>query len=59
MLPVSLSPNHPRLSGGARAAMGSSPLTQPPAHSLLPRCPILTIAETGEQVIENNGRNIP
>jgi len=59
MLPVSLSPNHPRLSGGARAALGSSPLTQPPAHSLLLLCPMLTFSEAGEQVIENNGRNIP
>ena len=56
---LSLSPNHPRLSGGARAALGSSPLTRPPAHSLLPRCPMPTFSETGDQVIENNGRNIP
>ena len=59
MIPVSLSPNHPRLSGGARAALGSSPLTRPPAYALLPRCPMLIISEADEQVTENNGRNIP
>ena len=59
MLFLSLSPNHPRQSGDARAALGSSPLTRLPAHSLLPLCPMLTISEAGEQVTENNGRNIP
>ncbi len=59
MLSLSLSPNHPRLSGGARAALGSSPLTQPLAHSLLPFGPMLIISEAGGPVTENNGRNIP
>ncbi len=59
MLSLSLSPNHPRLSGGARAALGSSPLTQPPAHFLLPLCPMLIISIAGRPVTENNGRNIP
>ncbi len=56
---LSLSPNHPRLSGGARAALGSSPLTQLPAHFLLPRCLERTIGAAGGHVAENNGRNIP